>query len=536
MKTGATTGNGTAGSGAGPGVGSGVGPAIGPAVNGSGSAHLRAVLRAPVYEAAVLTPLETMESLSARLGTTVSVKREDRQPIHSFKIRGAYTRMRALTSVERDHGVIAASAGNHAQGVALSAALLGIESILVMPRTTAPIKIEAVRAHGASVVLLGDTFDEAKEEALRLAGAHGYTYVAPFEDPLVIAGQGTVGLELIQQDAHLDRVFVPVGGGGLAAGVAALVKNLMPDIQVIGVEPEDAACLTAALAAGHPVDLPEVSRFAEGVAVKRVGDTTFAMCRDHLDDVVTVDSDEICAAIKDIFEDVRAVAEPAGAVALAGLKKYVEQHDIHGERLAHVLSGANVNFHSLRYISERAELGEQREALFGVTIPERRGSFLDFLTVLAGRAVTEFNYRVDRSPEARIFVGVQLAHGLAERAEIAGALGEAGYRVIDLSDDETAKSHVRYMIGGRPPAIAEQAYSFEFPEHPGALIRFLTQLGTRWNITMFHYRSHGADYGRVLCAFEGVEHDLDFHRHVEDLGYPCRDVSTSPALSYFLLP
>ncbi len=506
------------------------------ATNGNGSAHLRAVLRAPVYEAAVVTPLEPMESLSARLDNSVSVKREDRQPIHSFKIRGAYTKMRALTEPERAHGVIAASAGNHAQGVALSAALLGIESTLVMPIATAPIKVDAVRAHGAHVLLFGDTFDEAKDEALRLAAEHGYTYVAPFEDPLVIAGQGTVGLELIQQDAHLDRVFVPVGGGGLAAGIAALIKNLMPGIQVVGVEPEDAACLSAALAAGHPVDLPEVSRFAEGVAVKRIGDTTFAMCRDYLDDVVTVDSDEICAAIKDIFEDVRAVAEPAGAVALAGLKKYVERHDLHGERLAHILSGANVNFHTLRYISERAEVGEQREALFGVTIPERAGSFLQFLRILAGRAVTEFNYRVDGSSEARIFVGVQLARGIVERSEIANALEAAGYPVIDLSDDDTAKSHVRYMIGGHPPALSEQAYSFEFPEHPGALSHFLTQLGTRWNITMFHYRSHGADYGRVLCAFEGVEDDADFHHHVEALGYPFRDVSASPALSYFLLP
>jgi threonine dehydratase len=288
--------------------------------------------------------------------------------------------------------------------------------------------------------------------------------------------------------------------------------------------------------AGTPVELPEVSRFAEGVAVKRIGDTTFEMCRAYLDDVVTVDSDEICAAIKDIFEDVRAVAEPAGAVALAGLKKYVESHELRGERLAHVLSGANVNFHTLRYISERAEIGEQREALYGVTIPEQAGSFLQFLKVLKGRAVTEFNYRVNGSAEARIFVGVQLVRGHAERTEIVEAISAAGYPVIDLSDDDTAKTHVRYMIGGHPPALEEQVYSFEFPEHPGALARFLTQLGTRWNITMFHYRSHGADYGRVLCAFEGVAADATFHEHVEALGYPYVDVTTSPALSYFLLP
>lgn len=506
-----------------------------PATGTNGSEHLRAVLRAPVYEAAVVSPLEVMESLSARLGNTVQVKREDRQPIHSFKIRGAYTRMRALAADERAGGVITASAGNHAQGVALSASLLGIHAVVVMPVTTAPIKVGAVRGHGAEVVLVGETFDEAQSEALRLAEERRLTYVAPFDDPLVIAGQGTIGLELIQQDAHLDRVFVPVGGGGLAAGVAVLIKNLMPGIKVIGVEPEDAACLTAALAAGAPVELPEVSRFAEGVAVKRIGDLTFDLCRRYLDDVVTVGSDEICAAVKDIFEDVRAVAEPAGAVALAGLKKYTEAHGIRGERLAHVLSGANVPFDTLRYISERAEIGEHREALFGVTIPDRAGAFLEFCDVLSGRAVTEFNYRSDGTDRARIFVGVQLSRGAPEGREIHDRLAAAGYEAVDLSDDETAKTHVRYMIGGRSTGSAEEVYSFEFPEHPGALTRFLRELGTRWNITMFHYRSHGTDYGRVLCAFEGVRDDPDFAAHVANLGYPCQDVSTSPALSYFLL-
>ncbi|MEO6018996.1 MAG: threonine ammonia-lyase, biosynthetic [Knoellia sp.] len=501
----------------------------------NGSEHLRAVLRAPVYEAAVVSPLELMESLSVRLGNTVQVKREDRQPIHSFKIRGAYTRMRALTPDERDRGVITASAGNHAQGVALSASLLGVNAVVVMPTTTAPIKVDAVRGHGAEVELIGDTFDEAKAEALRLGDERDLTYIAPFDDPLVIAGQGTIGLELIQQDAHLDRVFVPVGGGGLAAGIAVLIKNLMPGIKVIGVEPEDAACLSAALEAGSPVELPEVSRFAEGVAVKRIGDLTFDLCREYLDDVVTVSSDEICAAVKDIFEDVRAVAEPAGAVALAGLKKYVEVHSVRGERLAHVLSGANVPFDTLRYIAERAEIGEHREALYGVTIPDRAGAFLDFCGVLAGRAVTEFNYRADGTDHARIFVGVQLSGGAAEGHEIHDKLSAAGYEAVDLSDDDTAKTHVRYMIGGRSPSGNEEVYSFEFPEHPGALTRFLAELGTRWNITMFHYRSHGTDYGRVLCAFEGVRNDTDFAAHVANLGYPCQDVSASPALSYFLL-
>ena len=510
-------------------------PDAAPPTSTSGSEHLRAVLRAPVYEAAVVSPLEVMESLSARLGNSIQVKREDRQPIHSFKIRGAYTRMRALTDQERADGVITASAGNHAQGVALSASLLGVHAIVVMPATTAPIKVEAVRGHGAEVVLVGDTFDTAQAEALRLAKERRLTYIAPFDDPLVIAGQGTIGLELIQQDAHLDRVFVPVGGGGLAAGVAGLIKNLMPGIKVIGVEPEDAACLSAALEAGAPVELTEVSRFAEGVAVKRIGDLTFELCRRYLDDVITVGSDEICAAVKDIFEDVRAVAEPAGAVALAGLKKYAEAHGIQGERLAHVLSGANVPFDTLRYISERAEIGEHREALYGVTIPDRAGAFLDFCGVLAGRAVTEFNYRTDGTSQARIFVGVQLSAGAAEGREIHDKLSAAGYEAVDLSDDDTAKTHVRYMVGGRAPGGDEEVYSFEFPEHPGALTRFLTELGTRWNITMFHYRSHGTDYGRVLCAFEGVRDDADFATHVANLGYPCRDVSASPALAYFLL-
>ncbi|MFC7487406.1 threonine ammonia-lyase, biosynthetic [Knoellia sp. CPCC 206453] len=501
----------------------------------NGSEHLRAVLRAPVYEAAVVSPLEVMESLSERLGNVVQVKREDRQPIHSFKIRGAYTRMRALSPDERARGVITASAGNHAQGVALSASLLDLNAVVVMPATTAPIKVGAVRGHGAEVILVGDTFDVAQAEALRLADERGLTYIAPFDDPLVIAGQGTIGLELIQQDAHLDRVFVPIGGGGLAAGVAGLIKNLMPGIKVIGVEPEDAACLSAALAAGRPVQLPQVSRFAEGVAVKQIGDQTFDLCQRYLDDVITVSSDEICAAVKDIFEDVRAVAEPAGAVALAGLKNYAEQHGIRGERLAHILSGANVPFDTLRYISERAEVGEHREALFGVTIPDRAGAFLEFVDVLAGRSVTEFNYRTDGTDRARIFVGVQLSGGADEGREIHDNLTAADYESVDLSQDDTAKTHVRYMIGGRSPGVDEEVYSFEFPEHPGALSRFLTELGTHWNITMFHYRSHGTDYGRVLCAFEGVRDDADFAEHVTSLGYPCQDVSTSPALSYFLL-
>lgn len=496
--------------------------------------YLRAVLRAPVYEVAGKTPLEPMERLSRRLGNTVLVKREDRQPVHSFKLRGAYNRMRQLSQAERAAGVVTASAGNHAQGVALSGARLGIRAVIVMPVSTPSIKVEAVRQFGGEVVLFGSAFDEAKERAIALAAEEGLTYVAPFDDPLVIAGQGTIGLELLQDDARLDRVFVPVGGGGLAAGIAVLIQQLMPEIQVIGVEPEESACLTAALDAGHPVTLDHVSLFAEGVAVARIGDETFRVLRDCIDDVVTVSSDEISAAVKDLFDDTRAVAEPAGAVSLAGLKKYVRAHDIRGERLAHILSGANLNFGSLRYIAERAELGEQREGLFAVEIPERPGSFLDFCRVLGGRMVTEFNYRYADPGKATVFVGVQL-HTAAERADIAAALVRGGYRVADLSDDEDAKTHLRYMIGGRPPQdLEERLASFEFPESPGALVHFLSTLGSRWNISLFHYRSFGMDTGRVLAGFAGARDDPGFTEHLDAVGYPWRDASDSAAYKFFL--
>lgn len=374
-----------------------------------GAEYLRAVLRAPVYEAAQVTPLQKMEKLSSRLDNVILVKREDRQPVHSFKLRGAYAMMAGLTEEQKAHGVITASAGNHAQGVAFSSARLGVKALIVMPTATADIKVDAVRGFGGEVLLHGANFDEAKAKAIELSQQQGFTWVPPFDHPMVIAGQGTLALELLQQDAHLDRVFVPVGGGGLAAGVAVLIKQLMPQIKVIAVEAEDSACLKAALDAGHPVDLPRVGLFAEGVAVKRIGDETFRLCQEYLDDIITVDSDAICAAMKDLFEDVRAVAEPSGALALAGMKKYIAQHNIRGERLAHILSGANVNFHGLRYVSERCELGEQREALLAVTIPEEKGSFLKFCQLLGGRSVTEFNYRFADAKNACIFVGVRLS-------------------------------------------------------------------------------------------------------------------------------
>lgn len=500
-----------------------------------GAEYLRAVLRAPVYEVAQVTPLQKMEKLSSRLDNVILVKREDRQPVHSFKLRGAYAMIAGLNSEQKASGVITASAGNHAQGVALSSTRLGIKSLIVMPVTTADIKVDAVRAFGGEVLLYGANFDEAKGRAIELSQQQGFTYVPPFDHPAVIAGQGTLALELLQQDAHIDRIFVPVGGGGLAAGVAVLIKQLMPQIKVIAVEAEDSACLKAALDAGKPVDLARVGLFAEGVAVKRIGDETFRLCQEYLDDIITVDSDAICAAMKDLFEDVRAVAEPSGALALAGMKKYIQQHQIRGERLAHVLSGANVNFHGLRYVSERCELGEQREALLAVTIPEQQGSFLKFCQVLGGRSVTEFNYRYSSSAEACIFVGVRLTRGLEERREIIELLNEGGYGVVDLSDDEMAKLHVRYMVGGRPSKpLLERLYSFEFPESPGALLKFLQTLGTHWNISLFHYRSHGTDYGRVLAAFELGDNEPDFETRLNELGYDCHNETNNPAFRFFL--
>lgn len=501
----------------------------------SAAEYLHAILRTPVYAAAQVTPLQKMEKISARLNNSILVKREDHQSVHSFKLRGAYAMLVGLSDEQKACGVVTASAGNHAQGVALSASRLGIQSQIVMPVATADIKVEAVRNFGGHVVLHGANFDEAKAHAITLAEQQGMAFIPPFDHPDVIAGQGTLALELLQQNAHLDRIFVPVGGGGLAAGIAVLIKQLMPEIKVIGVEAEDSACLRAALDAGHPVDLACVGSFAEGVAVKRVGDETFRLCRRYLDDVITVDSDAICAAIQDLFEDVRAIAEPAGALALAGLKKYVQQHQISGEHLAHVLSGANVNFHGLRYISERCELGEQREALLAVTIPEQKGSFLDFCQLLGGRSVSEFNYRYANTDDACIFVGVRLTRGHQERQEIITLLHQGGYQVVDLSDDEMAKLHVRYMVGGKPSKpLQERLYSFEFPESPGALLKFLSTLGAEWNISLFHYRSHGTDFGRVLAGFECEETDVHFASRLSELGYACRDETENPSLSFFL--
>lgn len=503
--------------------------------NLTGADYLRLTLCSAVYDVAEVTPLEEMEKISQRLNNRVFVKREDRQIVHSFKIRGAQAMIASLTDEQKKRGVIAASAGNHAQGVALSATKLGINSLIVMPMTTPDIKVEAVKGFGGEVLLYGANFDEAKNKAIALAKEQNRTFIPPFDDSLVIAGQGSIAMELLQQNAKLDRIFIPVGGGGLAAGIAVLIKQILPSVKVIAVEPEDSACLKAALEAGHPVDLNRVGLFAEGVAVKRIGDETFRLCQQYIDDIVIVDSDEICAAVKDLFDDVRAIAEPSGALALAGLKKYVEQHNIHNENLAHILSGANLNFHTLRYVSERCELGEKKEALFAATIPEQKGSFLKFCQLLGGRSVTEFNYRFHDDKNACIFVGVRIANGNREKEEIIRELTAGGYEVFDLSDDEMAKLHVRYMIGGKPcKSLKEQVYSFEFPESTGALLKFLQTLGTNWNISMFHYRSHGTDYGRVLAAFEIDANNQAFEKHLAELNYDYRNETNNPSLKCFL--
>ena len=418
----------------------------------SNTDYLRRILSSNIYDLAQVTPLQKMEKLSARLKNNIFIKREDRQPVHSFKLRGAFAMISNLSKAQKEAGVIAASAGNHAQGVALSAKHLGLRALIVMPQNTPSIKVDAVRGYGGEVLLFGANFDEAKAKAMELAEELNMTFVHPFDAPDVIAGQGTIAMELIQQRGDLDRIFVPVGGGGLIAGIAVLIKQLIPEIKVIGVESKDSACLYAALKAGQPTDLERVGLFADGIAVKRIGEETFRLCQQYVDDVVLVDNDQICAALKDIFENVRAVAEPSGAASLAGLKKYVKEHQIEGENLACILSGANLNFHTLRFVSERCEIGEKHEALLAVTIPEQRGSFLTFCQILGNRAVTEFNYRHADDRNACIFVGVRI-NGSQEKMEIIKELQQNGYNVEDLSDDDIAKTHIRYMVGGRAASI-----------------------------------------------------------------------------------
>ncbi|WP_394132441.1 threonine ammonia-lyase, biosynthetic [Shewanella maritima] len=497
--------------------------------------YLQKILLSSVYDVAKVTPLSEMKKLSARIGAQVFLKREDMQPVHSFKLRGAYNRISALSAEEMARGVVCASAGNHAQGVAMSAYAKGLSAVIVMPETTPDIKIDAVKRLGGNVVLHGQSFDQANSHAKHLAQTEQRVYIAPFDDPAVIAGQGTVAQEMVQQQRDIKMVFVPVGGGGLVAGIAAYYKAVMPEVKIIAVEPEDAACLQAAMKAGEPVDLANVGLFADGVAVKRIGQAPFEVAQQYVDDVVTVSSDEICAAVKDIFEDTRAIAEPAGALSLAGLKKYQQHHDIQ-EPVAAILSGANVNFHSLRYVSERCELGEQKEAVLAVTVPEKPGSFLRFCQLLGSRSLTECNYRFSSRNSAVVFAGIRLTDGQSELAQIIAALEAEDFAVQDLSNDETAKLHVRYMVGGQPPvALDERIFSFEFPEHPGALLKFLTTLQSQWNISLFHYRNHGAAFGRVLAGFEVPESDKQlFAQFLTELGFVYQEETHNPAYQLFL--
>ena len=502
--------------------------------------YLERTLRAQVYAVAEETPLDAAPKLSRRLGCTVLLKREDLQPVFSFKLRGAYNKLAGLEASARQRGVITSSAGNHAQGVALAARALAIPAIIVMPVTTPSIKVDAVRSLGGEVRLHGDSYDDAYAFAIELAEQRALTFIHPFDDADVIAGQGTIGLELVKQlPDPPEAVFVPVGGGGLAAGVGAVLKHLHPEVKIIGVEPEEASAMAQSLQAGTPVVLDHVGLFADGVAVKRVGDETFRICQQVLDDIVLVDTDEICAAIKDIFEDSRVIQEPAGALAVAGLKKYASRRDLDpSSTLVAINTGANVNFDRLRHISERAEIGEHREAILAVQIPERPGAFRRFCEALGPRNVTEFNYRFGATEAAQIFVGIALTGGAAEAATAIEELRLAGFSVVDLSTNELAKIHIRHMVGGLATGLEhERLFRFEFPERPGALLRFLTAIGERWNISLFHYRNHGSDYGRVLAGIQvPTKDDAAFAAYLEKLGYVYFEETENPAYTLFLRP
>lgn len=499
-------------------------------------ALVKRILDARIYDLAAQTPIDEAPLLSARVNNRVLLKREDLQPVFSFKLRGAYNKMLQLTEAERARGVIAASAGNHAQGLAVAARKLGVKATIVMPRTTPQIKIEAVRSHGAKVVLYGDTYDDASARAKKMVADKALVYVHPFDDLDVIAGQGTIGVEILRQlPGILDAIFIPVGGGGLCAGIAAYVKYVRPETKIIAVESDDAACLAAAMATGRRVRLKEVGIFADGTAVAQVGKETFRVLRKTVDAVITVSTDEICAAIKDIFEDTRSICEPAGALGVAGLKKYVEQTACQGQTFVAIDSGANINFDRLRYISERTEIGEKREAVLAVTIPEKPGSFRDFCAALSRRSVTEFNYRYADASEAHIFVGIQVVSD-ADRSDLARELEARGYAVADMTDNEMAKLHIRHMVGGRAPCIHDEVvYRFEFPERPGALSSFLGKLGSRWNISMFHYRNHGSAAGRVLVGLQvPVEQRSVIPGFLDSLAYPYREETQNSAYQFFL--
>ncbi|MEM9055918.1 MAG: threonine ammonia-lyase, biosynthetic [Pseudomonadota bacterium] len=499
--------------------------------------YIERILTARVYDVAVETPLDRAPQLSARLGNTVLIKREDLQPIFSFKLRGAYNKLSHMDADQRRRGVVCASAGNHAQGVALAAQKLGCRAVVVMPTTTPAIKSRAVAALGGEVVMHGEDYDAAFAHARAYADRDGLALIHPFDDPDVIAGQGTIGMEMLRQHGGpVDAIFLPVGGGGLAAGVATYVKYLYPQVRVIGVEPADAASMKAALTAGRRVALDAVGTFADGVAVRQVGEETLRLCRAHLNDVITVDTDELCAGIKDLFNDTRAMAEPAGAVGIAGLKKYVEQTGARGETLVTINSGANLNFDRLVHVAERANIGEHAEAVLAVDIPERAGSFLAFLNALGERPVTEFSYRYGNRERAHLFVGLYVAGDRGAGAEVVRALSGAGYKAMDLSDNELAKLHVRHMVGGSGAGLAdERLLRFRFPERPGALLDFLRAVGGRWNISLFHYRNDGSNFGRVLAGIQVPEaDDAELRRHLDDLGYAWWDETANPAYRVFL--
>ncbi|MDO5768466.1 MAG: threonine ammonia-lyase, biosynthetic [Psychrobacter sp.] len=511
---------------------------------------VRAILQATVYDAAIQTPLDPAPKLSERFANDIRFKREDLQPVFSFKLRGAYNRISQLNEEQKARGVICASAGNHAQGVAYSASKLGINNIIVMPTTTPDIKVNAVKKLGGNVDLFGDSFDEANRYAIERSQAEGLTFVPPYDDELVIAGQGTIALELTQQWRDMDYVFVAVGGGGLISGVAAFLGEVAPHVKVIAIEPEGAACLKAALEAGERVKLKQVSLFVDGVAVGEIGKIPFDVVRSQKSDgsgmiiepdVVTCSNDEVCAAVKDVFEENRSIVEPAGALAVAGMKKYLAEHHITGKNCVAIVCGANMNFDRLRYIAERTEIGEKKEAIFAVTIPERTGAFLEFCRDLKGRNITEFNYRArssmvpDSHEPAAIFVGIALKEGEKERQIIANSLIDSGYQAFDLTDDEIAKTHIRYLIGGHANLKDEQLFKVAFPERPGALLNFLEKLGQDFNITLFHYRNHGAADGRVLVGLQAsATNSRALQDTLNDIGYDCEPVENNIGYQMFL--
>jgi len=501
------------------------------------TAYLKRILTARVYDVVTETPLDAAPALSQRLGNTVLLKREDLQPVFSFKIRGAYNKMAALPPEALAKGVIAASAGNHAQGVAMAAQRLGCHAVIVMPTTTPEVKIDGVRTAGAEVVLHGISYSDSHGHAVHLMADRGLTFVHPFDDPDVIAGQGTIGMEIVrQQPGALDAVFVAVGGGGLIGGIAVYLKALRPGVRVVGVQTDDSDAMARSLEAGHRVELDSVGLFSDGTAVRLVGKETFRLARAFVDEIIRVDTDAVCAAIKDVFADTRAILEPSGALAVAGAKEYAARRGPRGETYVAVACGANMNFDRLRFVAERAEIGEQREAVFAVTIPEQRGSFRAFIeTIGPGRAVTEFNYRIADAEAAHVFVGLQV-RDRAEAREIAASFTAAGLAALDLTDDELAKLHLRHLVGGRSSlARDERLYRFEFPERPGALMRFLTAMSPEWNISLFHYRNHGSDVGRVLVGMQVPDGDTDaFEAFLAQVGYRWSEETDHPAYRLFL--